>query len=196
MGLTLDKLFMILVIALIIVGPDRLPTYAKKLGELVRNLKSMATGAKDRMRDEMGPEFEDVDWKKLDPRQYDPRRIIRDALLEDEDTPEARQQRAAAASAARRRKPPQDPAAQPAPADPAHDGYAGSWANASAAAATVSTPQADAPSAAPAQPNAAPAPASPAAEPAAPLADSAAAPLANLTAEPQVADLAYDSEAT
>lgn len=84
MGLTFDKLFVILVIALFVVGPDRLPGYAKKLGELVRNIKSMASGAKDRMREEMGPEFEDVDWKKLDPRQYDPRRIIREALLEDD----------------------------------------------------------------------------------------------------------------
>jgi sec-independent protein translocase protein TatB len=28
----------------------------------------------------LGPEFDEVDWKKLDPRQYDPRRIVRDAL--------------------------------------------------------------------------------------------------------------------
>ena len=33
----------------------------------------------------MGPEFDEVDWKKLDPRQYDPRRIIREALLDDDD---------------------------------------------------------------------------------------------------------------
>ena len=26
----------------------------------------------------------DVDWRKLDPRQYDPRTIVRQALLEDE----------------------------------------------------------------------------------------------------------------
>ena len=47
----------------------------------------MADGAKDRMREEMGPEFEDVDWKKLDPRQYDPRRIIREALIEEPESP-------------------------------------------------------------------------------------------------------------
>jgi sec-independent protein translocase protein TatB len=40
----------------------------------------MADGAKERLREEMGPDFDDVDWKKLDPRQYDPRRIIRQAL--------------------------------------------------------------------------------------------------------------------
>ncbi|MFD5599724.1 twin-arginine translocase TatA/TatE family subunit [Leucobacter sp. NPDC058333] len=84
MGLTIDKILVILVIAMFVLGPQRLPGYAKKLGELVRNVKRMADGAKDRLRDEMGPEFDDVDWRQLDPRQYDPRRIIRDALLEDE----------------------------------------------------------------------------------------------------------------
>lgn len=101
MGLTFEKLLVIMLIAVFVVGPDRLPSYAQKLAQLVKSLKQMATGAKDRMRDEMGPEFDDVDWKKLDPRQYDPRRIIRDALLEDENTPEARRERAAQASAAR-----------------------------------------------------------------------------------------------
>jgi len=37
------------------------------------------------MKDELGEGFEDLDWKKLDPRQYDPRRIIREALLEDDE---------------------------------------------------------------------------------------------------------------
>lgn len=84
MGLTMDKILVIMVIALFVLGPERLPLYAKKLGDLVRNVKHMADGAKDRLRDEMGPEFDEVDWRQLDPRQYDPRRIIRDALVEDE----------------------------------------------------------------------------------------------------------------
>ncbi|KKI18449.1 translocase [Leucobacter sp. OLJS4] len=84
MGLTIEKILVILVIAMFVLGPERLPGYAKKLGELTRGVKRMADGAKDRLREEMGPEYDDVDWKQLDPRQYDPRRIIRDALLEDE----------------------------------------------------------------------------------------------------------------
>ena len=103
-GLTLDKIFVILLIALFVIGPEKLPSYAKRLGELVRSAKRMADGAKDRLRDEMGPEFDDVNWKQLDPRQYDPRRIIRDALLEDEREAqvEARKAKAAEASQARR----------------------------------------------------------------------------------------------
>lgn len=82
-GLTFDKLIIIAVIAVFLIGPDRLPGYAAQLARMVRALRTMADGAKDRMREEMGPEFDEVDWKKLDPRQYDPRRIIREALMED-----------------------------------------------------------------------------------------------------------------
>lgn len=81
-GLTFEKLLLIGVVAAFILGPDRLPTYAAKLGEFVRWVRGFTAGAKDRMREEMGPEFDEVDWKKLDPRQYDPRRIIRDALTD------------------------------------------------------------------------------------------------------------------
>lgn len=86
LGLTFDKILVIAVIAVFLLGPQRLPVYAAKLGQLVRNLRSMANNAQDRMREELGPDF-DVDWKKLDPRQYDPRRIIREALLDDDPEP-------------------------------------------------------------------------------------------------------------
>lgn len=79
--LSFEKLLVIGVIALFVIGPERLPAYAKKLGEWVRIAKSITDGAKSRIREEMGPEFDDVDWQKLDPRQYDPRRIIRESLL-------------------------------------------------------------------------------------------------------------------
>ena len=82
-GLTFEKILIIGIIAVFLLGPDKLPHYAAQLARLVRQLRDMANGAKDRMRDEMGPEFDDLDWKKLDPRQYDPRRIIREALLDD-----------------------------------------------------------------------------------------------------------------
>lgn len=77
----------IAVVALILIGPQRLPEYAAQLAKWVRQARVMAMGAKDQVKAEMGPEFQDVDWQKLDPRQYDPRRIVRDALLEplDED---------------------------------------------------------------------------------------------------------------
>ena len=66
-------------VALVVLGPDKLPGYAAQAAKLLRQLRTMADGAKEQMRDQLGPEFDDIDWKTLDPRQYDPRRIVRDA---------------------------------------------------------------------------------------------------------------------
>ena len=82
-GLTFEKLLLIGLIAVLIVGPDRLPAAAAGFARFVRALRDFAIGAKSRVQEEMGPEYDDIDWKKLDPRQYDPRRIIREALLDD-----------------------------------------------------------------------------------------------------------------
>lgn len=82
-GLTVEKLFLIGLVALLIVGPDRLPAYSAQLARLVKRLKSMAQGAESRLRDEMGDDFDAAAWKDLDPRKYDPRRIIREALVDD-----------------------------------------------------------------------------------------------------------------
>lgn len=84
-GLTFEKILLIGIVAVFLLGPERLPHYAAQLARLVKQLRDLANGAKDRMRDEMGPEFDDVDWKKLDPRQYDPRRIIREALTDEDE---------------------------------------------------------------------------------------------------------------
>lgn len=82
-GITFEKLIVIGVIAALLVGPERLPRYAESFAHLVKKAGDYLRGAKDRMREEVGPEIDELDWRKLDPRQYDPRRIIRDALLDD-----------------------------------------------------------------------------------------------------------------
>ncbi|MBS1697939.1 MAG: Sec-independent protein translocase TatB [Actinobacteria bacterium] len=82
-GITIEKLLVIGVIAALLVGPERLPRYAESFARLVKKAGDYLRGAKDRMREEVGPEIDELDWRKLDPRQYDPRRIIRDALLDD-----------------------------------------------------------------------------------------------------------------
>ena len=88
-GFTIEKIIMIGVIAAILIGPERLPHAAEWLGRTARKTREYVQGARSRVQEEMGEELGDVDWKKLDPRQYDPRRIIREALLDD-DTPHDR----------------------------------------------------------------------------------------------------------
>jgi sec-independent protein translocase protein TatB len=82
-GISGEKLIILVIIAAFVLGPERLPQYAKQLANLIKSMRRMAEGAKDQLANELGPEYQDLDWKKLDPRQYDPRRIIREALVED-----------------------------------------------------------------------------------------------------------------
>ena len=82
-GLSTEKFVILAIIAVFVLGPERLPHYAAQLAKLVKQLRRMVDGAKEQLSQEMGDEFSEVDWQKLDPRQYDPRRIIRDALLDE-----------------------------------------------------------------------------------------------------------------
>lgn len=84
-GINGSELIVLALLAVAVLGPERLPEYASQLARLIRELRKMATGAKEQLREEVGPEIDDVDWRKLDPRQYDPRRIIKEALLDDFD---------------------------------------------------------------------------------------------------------------
>jgi sec-independent protein translocase protein TatB len=95
-GIDSEKLVILAVITAVVLGPQRLPEYARKLAEWIRSFRDFADKTQAQLSEELG---EDVDWRKLDPRQYDPRRIIREALLED--TSAVRGHTAAVAAAAK-----------------------------------------------------------------------------------------------
>lgn len=71
--------------AVLVIGPKRLPEYTQKFRNFVREARRMASGARETIKEESGVDLDSIDWQKLDPRQYDPRRIIREALLDDDD---------------------------------------------------------------------------------------------------------------
>lgn len=83
-GLTVEKIMLISLIAVILIGPERLPIVAEGAGRFLRALKELAIGSKERLRAEIGEEFDQVDWSKIDPRQYDPRKIVRDVFNEEQ----------------------------------------------------------------------------------------------------------------
>jgi sec-independent protein translocase protein TatB len=77
-----SEFLILLVVAVFVIGPERMPEYAAKLAKLVRQLRDMADMAKEQLREQMGSQFDEVDWRQYDPRQYDPRRIVREALMD------------------------------------------------------------------------------------------------------------------
>jgi len=109
------ELVVILLVLALVVGPDRLPQYAEQLARFVRGARDYARKAKERVDEEVGESVGEVDWASLDPRQYDPRRIVRDALLDTDAPPAGRAGVAAGVAAAPRGSRPPSPGAAVAP---------------------------------------------------------------------------------
>ena len=70
----------LVVIALLVFGPDKLPQAASQAGKTLRNLRRMANSARDDLRAGLGPEF-----SNFDPSDLNPKNFVRKHLLEDED---------------------------------------------------------------------------------------------------------------
>jgi sec-independent protein translocase protein TatB len=96
------EVLVLAIVGLIVLGPDRLPGLARDAARMLRTLREMATGARAQLREELGPEFADIDLRNLNPRtavqravfgdevpdltKYDPRRLnpgaaVRDAIF-------------------------------------------------------------------------------------------------------------------
>jgi sec-independent protein translocase protein TatB len=86
-GVNGGELIILIVVVALVVGPERLPHYAEQLGRWARSLRGYVQDARQRVDDEVGDTG--LDWDALDPRRYDPRRIVREALLDDPAAPTA-----------------------------------------------------------------------------------------------------------
>jgi sec-independent protein translocase protein TatB len=82
-GVGLPELAVILVVAVVVFGPERLPEYARQAGRLARQLRSFAQAAQQDLRDELGPEYADLKLTDLDPRVAIRKHIL-EALDEDD----------------------------------------------------------------------------------------------------------------
>ncbi|KRF20639.1 preprotein translocase [Nocardioides sp. Soil797] len=81
-GLTFEKLFLVALIAGVVIGPSRLPHCAHRLGEVLRSLRGLVDSTRRDAEREMGVTLTRAEWEALDPRQFDPRRIMRRAINE------------------------------------------------------------------------------------------------------------------
>jgi sec-independent protein translocase protein TatB len=68
--LSIPKLLVLAVIALVIFGPNELPRIARQAGKALRDLRRIAEGAKDDLREGLGPEFADFDIEDLNPKRF------------------------------------------------------------------------------------------------------------------------------
>ena len=62
------ELAVIALVAVIVLGPERLPELARQAAQLIHRARGMATSARDELRNELGPEYADLQLRDLDPR--------------------------------------------------------------------------------------------------------------------------------
>jgi sec-independent protein translocase protein TatB len=76
--LSLTKLLVLAVIALVVFGPTELPRIAQQAGRALRDLRRIAEGAKADLREGLGPEFQDFDFDDLNPRRFVQKHLLDD----------------------------------------------------------------------------------------------------------------------
>jgi len=76
-GVGLPEFLVIFVVAILVFGPDRLPEFARQAGRFLRQVRQFTQAARDDLRNELGPEFANLELTDLDPRQ-----VVRKHILE------------------------------------------------------------------------------------------------------------------
>lgn len=79
--LSLTKIAVLLVLAIVIFGPDQLPKVAAQAGRTLRELRRLADGARRDLTEGLGPEFSEFDITDLNPRTF-----VRKHLLDEFET--------------------------------------------------------------------------------------------------------------
>ena len=76
--LSLTKLLVLALIALVVFGPHELPRIAQQAGRALRDLRRIAEGAKADLKEGLGPEFQDFEFEDLNPRRFVQKHLLDD----------------------------------------------------------------------------------------------------------------------
>ncbi|MDX2389857.1 sec-independent translocase [Streptomyces sp. NPDC054904] len=79
------ELVTIVVLAILVFGPDKLPKVIQDVSNVIRKIRSFSDSAKQDIRSELGPEFKDFEFEDLNPKTF-----IRKQLTENDDIKELR----------------------------------------------------------------------------------------------------------
>ncbi|MBP7898290.1 MAG: twin-arginine translocase TatA/TatE family subunit [Candidatus Planktophila sp.] len=85
----------LVVLALLLVGPERMPRVAADLGKMIRKVRSLTNTATAEIRENLGPGFEDLKPADLNPKTFIKRHVA--SVLDDEDEKERQNRNGASA---------------------------------------------------------------------------------------------------
>jgi sec-independent protein translocase protein TatB len=72
------EFLVLVVIAIVLFGPEKLPEFARKAARVLRYLRGIAGNAQDQLSKELGPEFSDLDIRDLNPKAFVQKHLLDD----------------------------------------------------------------------------------------------------------------------
>ncbi|MBB1482285.1 Sec-independent protein translocase subunit TatB [Tessaracoccus sp. MC1865] len=83
-GISATDLVIILVLAVLMFGPEKLPEYSRKAARLFVFFRDVANNAKTTLATELGPEYADLELRDLHPKAFIAKQLREEvALIED-----------------------------------------------------------------------------------------------------------------
>ncbi|MEU8530186.1 MULTISPECIES: sec-independent translocase [Streptomyces] len=77
------ELATLVVLAVLIFGPDKLPKVIQDVAGFIRKVRSFSESAKQDIRSELGPEFKDFEFEDLNPKTYLRKQLEKDGDLKE-----------------------------------------------------------------------------------------------------------------
>ena len=69
------------IVALIVLGPEKLPRYAAEAARMLQRLREVAGSARADVRRELGPEFQDISLGDLNPRSRVRKHLLNTSMI-------------------------------------------------------------------------------------------------------------------
>lgn len=79
------------ILAMILIGPERLPSLAVDAAKFVKRIREMASKATEELKDNLGPGFEDLKPTDLNPKSFIKKQLS--SVLDDDDSTPATSKR-------------------------------------------------------------------------------------------------------
>ncbi len=73
------------ILAMILIGPERLPSFAVDAAKFVKRVREMASKATEELKENLGPGFEDLKPTDLNPKTFIKKQLSN--VLDDEESP-------------------------------------------------------------------------------------------------------------
>lgn len=72
------EFLLLLVAAVILFGPEKLPDFARKTARVINYVRNIASNAQQQLGKELGPEFENLDIRDLSPKAFVQKHLLDD----------------------------------------------------------------------------------------------------------------------